>query len=344
MLDSLRELPTWVVAVGYVAVALTVAAIVRALLRRWLARLVAAQGSAWSRVLAGSLPRPLAIATFLFMIGAGIRWMPLPDPITADVRKYLPIAIGIVGISLVMRVALRSIDAYGEHNPELRSTAGIGRAAAWIVGLAAIAIFVSDALGISLAPALTALGVGSLAVGLGLQDTLSNFFAGIYLLADKPVRPGEFIKIDGGQEGFVEAIGWRSTQLRTMGGNLVIVPNATLSKAVIINYDRPTRALGIDVRVDVSSDNDADLVERLLAEEAARAVDIPGVVAESPPSVQFAPGLGDGFLGFSIYLQVRSYADQGAVKHALRKRVLARLRDAKVKLVEGPILPRRVVA
>lgn len=211
----------------------------------------------------------------------------------------------------------------------------------WILGLAAITLYVSDALGISLAPALTALGVGSLAVGLGLQDTLSNFFAGLYLLADKPVRPGDYIKIDGGQEGFIEAIGWRSTHLRTLGNNYVIVPNATLSKAVLINYNRPNPRLAAEVRVDVSNENDLDLVERLLGEEAARAVDIEGVEGDPKPVVRFNPGMGDGFFGFTIYFHVRAYADQGFAQHTLRKRVLSRLREADIKLVQGPILQRR---
>ncbi len=66
---------------------------------------------------------------------------------------------------------------------------------------------VFDALGVSSAPALTALGVGSLSVALALQDTLSNFFSGSYLLIDRPVRPGEFVRLDSGQEGYVDAIG-----------------------------------------------------------------------------------------------------------------------------------------
>lgn len=340
MPEFLHGLPQWASVAAYVAFAVLVAAVVRALLRRWLSRLVAAHDTAFSHVLAGSLPRPIAVATFLFMIGAGIKWMPLPEAVTSDLRKYLPIAIGSVGIVLVMRVALRAIDAYGRSNPELKSTAGIGRAVTWILGVAAITIFVSDALGISLAPALTALGVGSLAVGLGLQDTLSNFFAGLYLLADKPVRPGDFIKIDGGQEGYVEAIGWRSTHLRTLGNNFVIVPNATLSKAILVNYNRPNPRLGIEVRVDVSNENDADAVEAILTDEAERAIDIEGVVDDPKPVVRFTPGFGDGSFGFSIYLHARAYADQGFVQHTLRKRILSRFRQANVKLLPGPIARR----
>ena len=143
-----------------------------------------------------------------------------------------------------MRVSLNAVSAYSETFPQVRSTAGMARAITWIVGLAFLAVLGSDALGISLAPrAYRALGVGSLAVALALQDTLSNFFSGVYLILDKPIRPGDFVRLDGGSEGYVETIGWRSTHLRTLAPSLIIVPNATLSKARSSpTTGRPTRA------------------------------------------------------------------------------------------------------
>ncbi len=85
----------------------------------------------------------------------------------------------------------------------------------------------------------TTLGVGSVAVALALQDTLSNLFAGLYLLADRPVSPGDYIKLDSGQEGYVLHISWRSTRMRTQSNNIVFVPNSIMSKAVITNYSLP---------------------------------------------------------------------------------------------------------
>ena len=57
--------------------------------------------------------------------------------------------------------------------------------------------------------------MGSVAVALALQETLSNFFAGLYILADRPISPGDYIQLDGGQEGYVVRVGWRSTIIRT---------------------------------------------------------------------------------------------------------------------------------
>ena len=197
---------------------------------------------------------------------------------------------------------------------------------------AAFAVLVSDAVGISLAPALTALGVGSLAVALALQDTLSNFFSGLYLVVDKPVRPGDFVRIEPSYEGYVDSIGWRSTRLRTLGANFIIIPNATLSKAVITNYTLPTPHVASSVRVDVTADADVDRVEDALADEARRSLDVPGMAEAPAPSVSLAPGFVDGGIAFTISFYARTFADQGAVQHALRKRVAARLKKEGIAL------------
>jgi small-conductance mechanosensitive channel len=317
---------------GYVAVWVLVGMLVRSLLRRWLGRLAATRPTVLTEVLAGSLPRPAGIAVFLVALAAGLRLAPLPEPRLVTAHKLVSVTLAVLGISALMRVGLRSIEAYGRSNPALRSSAGMGKAVVWVVGLGIDAVLVSEALGISLAPALTALGVGSLAVALALQDTLSNFFSGLYIVVDKPVRPGDFIRVDPTYEGYVETIGWRSTHLRTLANNLVVIPNATLSKAIITNYTLPTPHIASSVRVDVAADSDIDRVEDVLVDEAKRALDVPGIADAPVPSVAMAPGFVDGGIGFTVQFHVRSFGDQGNVQHAIRKRVAARFKREGIAL------------
>jgi small-conductance mechanosensitive channel len=237
-----------------------------------------------------------------------------------------------LGVTVLMRIALNAISAYGESFPQLKSSAGIGRAITWVVGLALVAVLVSDALGVSLAPALTALGVGSLSVALALQDTLSNFFAGVYLLLDKPIRPGDFIRLDATTEGYVESIGWRSTHLRTLAPSAIIVPNATLSKAIITNFRQTNPRLLLATPIDVSLDADPDAVGALLADELKKAADLPGMDATAAPFVRLA--IGDRGLTFTLYCTVLPTADGGLVQQELRKRAIARLRREGLQLAE----------
>jgi small-conductance mechanosensitive channel len=320
------KLPFWYFAAAYVAFWAGVGVLVRGFLRRSLVAIAKAHPSEWSEVLALSLPRPGGVAVFLIAIATGVHVLPLEQLHLAEVHKVIAVALAMLGVAVLMRVAFKAIDAFGRSNPALASSAGIGKAVTWVIGGAISAVLVSDALGISLAPALTALGVGSLAVALALQDTLSNFFSGVTILVGKPVRPGDFIRVDPTYEGYVESIGWRSTQLRTLANNLVVIPNATLSKSIITNYSLPTPNVASSVRIDVALDADLDRVEDALVDEARRAVDIPSLAEQPAPSVALAPGFVDGVVAFSIYFQVHSFGDQGAVQHALRKRVAARFK------------------
>jgi small-conductance mechanosensitive channel len=326
------KLPPWWLLLGYVAFWLLVGTVVRSLLRRWLGGLVAARPTELNEVLAGSLPRPAGIAVFLVALAAGLRLAPLPEPRLVIAHKLVAVAIAVLGISALMRVGLRSIEAYGRSNPGLRSSAGMGKAVVWVVGLATDAVLISEALGISLAPALTALGLGSLAVALALQDTLSNFFSGLYIVVDKPVRPGDFIRIDPSYEGYVVSIGWRSTHLRTIANNFVVIPNATLSKAIITNYTLPTPHVLTNVRIDVAADADVDRVEDALADEAKRALDVPGIAQAPVPNVVMSPGFVDGGIGFTINFHVASFSEQVNVQHAIRKRLAARLKKEGIAL------------
>ena len=108
-----------------------------------------------------------------------------------------------------------------------------------------------DVLGVRITPLLTALGVGGLAVALALQDTLSNLFAGVHLLADRPIRVGDYVKIAETIEGHVVDVGWRSTRVRTLGNNVMIVPNKRVAESVIVNYDMPERRMSLGVPVSV---------------------------------------------------------------------------------------------
>jgi small-conductance mechanosensitive channel len=328
----LSSLSWWWFAAAYAGLWFLVAWLVRTILARSLGRVAALRRDELSEVLAKSLPRPAGIAVMLVALGAGIRFLPIPDRRMGEAHRFVALALAVLGVAVLMRVALRAIDAFGRSRPELKSSSGIGKAATWVIGMGLVAVLVCDALGISLAPALTALGVGSLAVALAVQDTLSNFFSGLYLVVDKPVRPGDFIKVDPSYEGYVESIGWRSTHLRTLSNNLVIIPNATLSKAIITNYTLPTPHVASSVRIDVPFDADLDRVEDALVDEAKRSIDVPGIADAPAPSVAMAPGFVDGGVGFTVSFHVRSFGDQGPVQHTLRRRIAARLKKEGIGL------------
>jgi small-conductance mechanosensitive channel len=190
-----------------------------------------------------------------------------------------------------------------------------------------------NTLGISITPILTALGVGGLAVALALQDTLSNLFAGFYISLAGQVRAGDYIKLSTGEEGYVIDTNWRSTTLRALANNLIIVPNSKLGQAILTNYHLPEKRLSLPIPVSVGYDCDPDAIEALLVDEANIAIgEVPGLLAVPAPVVRFSPGFGAFSLDFTLVCHVAEFADQFPVQHHLRKRIFKRLRSEGIEI------------
>lgn len=188
-------------------------------------------------------------------------------------------------------------------------------------------------LGISITPLITALGVGGLAVALALQDTLSNFFAGMHILIDKPIRIGDYIKLTGGEEGYVLDVGWRSTRIKMLSNNVVIVPNAKLAQSIITNYSLPESRMSLSTSISVDYSADLDRVERILEDEAMNASkEIHGMLEDPRPFIRFNPGFGKYSLDFTLICNVKEFVDQYYVQHELRKRIFRRFKKEGIEI------------
>ncbi len=108
------------------------------------------------------------------------------------------------------------------------------------------------------------LGIGSLAVALAAQETLSNMIAGFVILVDRPFRIGDRIRIPSGEIGDVVEIGMRSTKLLDFDHNLIILPNAELVKTRIQNLTYPNTISRIVVDVGVAYSSDIDKAKSIL--------------------------------------------------------------------------------
>jgi len=203
--------------------------------------------------------------------------------------------------------------------------------------LFAIAIAIQlDNLGVHVTALVTTLGIGSLAVALGLQDTISNFFAGLYLKADRPLRVGDYIRLDTGHEGRTMHMGWRSTRLRTFADTIVVVPNEKLSKAVITNFSLPSPHVSLDLSVTVPYGADVAAVERLLLEAAARArADQPAILPEPPPMARLIPGFSEAGLEFTLTAWVRSFGERFAAEDVIRRHIVDLFRAQSIEIRRG---------
>jgi len=266
----------------------------------------------------------------------------LPPRWYEQLRVALEAAV-IISITITLAaVGSRVIGRAGERRAMGVAVTGLAQTATRITVFVVGLLVLLSALGIQIVPILTALGVGGLAVALALQDSLANLFAGVHLLADRPIRVGDFVKVGDSVEGFVIDIGWRSTRIRSLANNVLVLPNQTVAKATIVNYELPEPRMGAGLRISVDRSADPAHVEEVLLDEATRAAGhIPGLLGDPAPGVSLIPGFGEFSLDFTVGYHVATFVDQYKVEHELRKRLFDRLRK---ESIGAPVRPLQITA
>jgi len=311
------------------AVGLGIKSLLFRALRQWSSR---TQSQA-PKIVSQSLDRPFMIWALILGLYLAMESAQPPARLAAWITKGLLILLFLSLTMMGTRLAGNLIRFYGSGVPGALPvttlTQTLAQLGVVILGLLALL----NQLGVSVTPILGALGVGGLAVALALQDTLSNLFAGFYVAVAGQVRVGDYIKLNTGEEGYVTDITWRSTTVRALANNLIIIPNNKLAQAIVTNYHLPEKRLSAQVRVSVSQASDTDKVERVLLEEAQNAAGVlRGMLAEPAPAVRFDPGFSDSFFTFSVNFHVAEFVDQYEVQHELRKRILKRFRQENIEI------------
>lgn len=193
-------------------------------------------------------------------------------------------------------------------------------------------LIILDAMGQSISPILGGLGITGLAVALALQPTLSNFFAGTYVLSDGAIRPGDYIELSGGPAGYVIEVGWRTTKLRTWWNTLVVVPNSVMTDTIITNYQGPDPAINVLVSSGVSYSSDLQKVEKISLGIANE------LIAESEDAVRTMDpwfsfdSFGDSNVNFWVFLQAKDRNGSFRITNELIKRLHARFEAEKIEI------------
>jgi small-conductance mechanosensitive channel len=315
------------------AITLTVAYIVGRMVLRALRGWAERTGSRPGRILAEALRGPLAIWGLILAVHLAIQLSAIPARYTQWSARTLA-SLWVLSLTLMcMKLSRNLVRHYGAQVPGALPVSTLSETLTQLAVLILGGLAILNQLGFSITPILTALGVGGIAVALALQDTLSNLFAGFYISVARQVRLGDYIRLDGGQEGYVSDISWRSTTIRSLANNLIVVPNSKLGQAIVTNFYLPERRMGVGLQVNVSLDCDPDQVERVLLEIGREAAGkIPGMLADPAPSVAFDPGMGEFSVGFSLNYQVVEFASQFAVRNELRKRIFLRFREERIQI------------
>ena len=201
-----------------------------------------------------------------------------------------------------------------------------------IVVLLMAALVIMDQLGIAIAPLVAGLGIAGLAVALALQGTLTNFFAGINILTDGSIRVGDYIELESGLAGYIDQIGWRTTRIRMLANNMIIIPNSRLADSVTTNYNFPAEEMSVYISVGVAYSSDLDQVEQVTVEVADQVMQATkGSVEGYQPSIWFTD-FADSNINFWVVMRAYGYIDMWQLKHNFVKALLRRYNQEGIEI------------
>ncbi|MFA4888893.1 MAG: mechanosensitive ion channel family protein [Candidatus Omnitrophota bacterium] len=285
--------------------------------------------SRWSRqtktqvddIILDSIRGPFIIWFLMLGIYFTLESSKLPENLVHIIEKLL-LVLGIFSITFVLaNISAKLVTAYSRKIesalPVTSLTQNISRILVFAIGI----LVILHSLGISITPILATLGVGGLAVALALQDTLSNIFSGFHIIVSKQVRIGDYIKLDSGEEGYVTDITWRTTKIKMLPNNVVLVPNEKLTKAIVTNYYLPDKEMAVLVNLGVHYKSDLKKVERVTCEVAREVMrEVQGGVPGFEPFIRYHT-FADSSINFTVILRAKEFVDQYLLKHEFIKRL-----------------------
>jgi len=194
-------------------------------------------------------------------------------------------------------------------------------------------------IGIAVTPMLTALGVGSLAVALALQPTLTNLVAGFLISFARQVRIGDVIELEQGQMGTVEDISWRTVTIREPAHTLVTIPNARMAELIVRNLSRPDPECAVVVPIGVAYGSDLDKVERVLISAATEVRDTQAIAVRTFDPLVRIMGFADSAVNLILVLRATHALERVTLQGMVLKSVYARFASEGIEIP----FPQRVV-
>lgn len=258
--------------------------------------------------------------------------LPFTEKLSSFIFRVLEVAFILIVTVYLARVGRLLLRNYQTKNSETEQTSSLFEIILKIIIFTIGGLIMLQSLGISITPLLTALGVGGLAVALALQETLSNLFAGLQIIAAKNMQPGDFIQIESGDEGYIVDIGWRSTLIRALPNRIIIIPNSKLSASTVKNFSKPDLEVAVLIPVGVSYNSDLKKVENVTIDVAKQIqTSIEGAVKDFEPFIRYHTF--DAYsINFTVIVRVQRYVDQYIVKHEFVKLLHERYRKENIEI------------
>ena len=212
-------------------------------LARWLRRGDSNSGSRWHHMATDVVQRTHFLFHLAMGTWAGSQWLTLDDawrgPLHGGLVAVVLIQVGLWAHRGVKYLIDSLVAQHGDpqgHSAGRRASGSVLRFFSSLVIWSAVFLLVLENVGVNVSALVAGLGVTGVAVALATQNLVSDLFASVSIILDKPFLLGDFIVLDGGFQGTVERIGIRTTRVRSLSGEELVFANSDLSKSRVRNY------------------------------------------------------------------------------------------------------------
>ena len=226
------------------------------------------------------LHKPIFYSILFFGFSTGVNLLGLPEYINFAILGVFKTATILIWLSLFAKVFTLSMDwtTRRTDNKLLQSRTlplfnNLGKIAIGLFG----AYFIFLSWNININGILASAGVLGVVLGLAAKDTVANFFAGVFLMADSPFKEGDYIMLETGERGYVKNMGLRSTRFMTRDDIEITIPNSVIAAAKIINKSGGSGVEDIErirISLQVAYGSDVDQVKDILQSIAINNKDI----------------------------------------------------------------------
>ena len=243
----------------------------------------------------------------------GVEW--LSTLLTAAIALAFTAAVA----HLVTKLLRRVLSHDNSPLPSSSIFVNIARVVVWCIGASVV---LSTCFGVDVSAAITALGIGGIAISLGFQDTLSNLIGGVQVSITGLVEPGDNIDV-GGQRGIVRDVTWRHTSIETPNGEKVVIPNSVINKSALMRL-RPPSVISIPVVVTAPGGDLVRIGQQM--QDAADAAVLAICAVEKPACVLFSEVTDYGYKG-TLAITIADETQVAAAKDAVLKAIAPLVHD-----------------
>ncbi|NJR15443.1 MAG: mechanosensitive ion channel family protein [Calothrix sp. CSU_2_0] len=247
-----------------------------------------------------------------------------------SIRTILIVAFLFSLTIFVARLSSGFVTLFGQKTQSVSASiiSNLTRITIFIFGI----LIILQTVGVKITPILTTLGVGGFAIALAVQDTLSNLFAGLYLIISQQFKTGDYVKLETSQEGYVIDINWRNTTIKDISNNIIIIPNSKLSAVIFTNYHLPVKEVVLRVDLGVGYASNLEYVEQITLDVAKEVTaEVAPELTTNEPFVRYHT-FGESSIDLTVFMRVNEFSDRRLATHLFIKKLHQRYQIEKIEI------------